>query len=67
MVQQQHKHSAGTESKVWLYRGYQVGHTHDGKTLEVRKGRGPVLQNIRKPVTYSDLKTLIDKLHGSAR
>jgi hypothetical protein len=67
MVQQQQQHSAWTEGKVWLYRGYQVTHARDGKSMEVRKGRGPVLQKFSKPVTYKDLTALIDKLHVSAR
>jgi hypothetical protein len=63
----QDKRPAFTEGKTWLYRGHQVTHARDGKTMEVRKGRGPVLQKVSKPVTYKDLKTLIDKLHVSAR
>ncbi len=56
-----------TEGKTWLYRGYQVTHARDGKSMEVRKGRGPVLQKFSKPVTYKDLTALIDKLHAAAR
>jgi hypothetical protein len=63
----QDKQPAWSEGKAWLYRGYQVTHGRDGKTMEVRKGRGPVLQNVSKPVTYQDLTALIDKLHVSAR
>jgi hypothetical protein len=66
MVQQQQKQPAFTEGKVWLYRGYQVTHARDGRTLEVRKGRGPVLQNVSKPVTYKDLTAAIDKLRASS-
>jgi hypothetical protein len=68
MVQrQQQDHSAFTEGKVWLYRGYQVTHARDGKTVEVRKGHGQVLQNLHRPVMYEDLKALIDRLDVSAR
>jgi hypothetical protein len=63
----QARQPAWSEGKAWLYRGYQVTHARDGKTMEVRKGRGPVLQNVSKPVTYQDLTALIDKLHVSAR
>jgi hypothetical protein len=63
----QDKKPAWTEAKTWLHRGYQVTHARDGKTMEVRKGRGPVLQKFSKPATYNDLKALIDKLHVSAR
>jgi len=63
----QDKRPAFTEGKTWLYRGYQVTHARDGKSMEVRKGRGPVLQKVSKPVTYKDLTALIDKLHVSAR
>jgi hypothetical protein len=58
---------AWSEGKTWLYRGYQVTHARDGKTMEVRKGRGAVLQSVSKPVTYKDLTALIDRLHVSAR
>jgi hypothetical protein len=67
MVRQQQKQSAFTEGKTWLYRGYEVSHARDGKTVEVRRGRGPVLQNVSKPVTYQDLSAVIDKLHASSR
>jgi hypothetical protein len=67
MVRQQQKQSGFTEGKTWLYRGYEVTHARDGKTVEVRRGRGPVLQNVSKPVTYQDLSAVIDKLHASAR
>ena len=63
----QGRQPAWTEGKTWLYRGYQVTHARDGKTMEVRKGVGPVLQKVSKPVTYKDLTALIDKLRVSAR
>jgi hypothetical protein len=58
---------AWTEGKAWLYRGYHVTHARDGKSMEVRKGRGPVIHRLSKPVTYSDLTVFIDKLHDPAR
>lgn len=55
-----------TEGKTWLYRGYQVTHARDGKSVEVRKSGGPLIQKLPKPVTYQDLTAVIDKLQGRA-
>jgi hypothetical protein len=58
--------STWTEGKTWLYRGYQVTHARDGKSLEVRKGSGPPIKSLAKPVTYKDVTDYIDRLHPSA-
>lgn len=56
-----------TEAKTWLYQGYEVTHTPDGKSVEVRKCGGPTIQKLPKPVTYQDLTAVIDKLRAAAR
>jgi hypothetical protein len=55
-----------TEGKAWLYQGYEVVHTRDGKSVEIHKHRGAPLQTLPKPVTYQDLTAVIDKLRVAA-
>ncbi len=55
-----------TEGKTWLYQGYEVTHARDGKSVEVRKCGGPLIQKLPKPVTYQDLTAVIDKLRVAA-
>lgn len=66
----QKKQSGWTEGKTWLYRGYQVVRSRDGKSLEIRKGggkgRGQLIQNLPEPVTHRDLVEFIDKLRTAA-
>ena len=55
-----------TEAKTWLYHGYEVTHTRDGESVEIRKCGGPIIQKLPKPVTYEDLTAAIDKLRAAA-
>jgi hypothetical protein len=55
-----------TEGKSWLYHGYEVTHARDGKSVEIRKSGGPIIQKLPKPVTYEDLTAAIDKLRAAA-
>jgi hypothetical protein len=55
-----------TEAKTWLYHGYEVTHARDGKSVEIRKCGGPIIQKLPKPVTYEDLTAAIDKLRAAA-
>ena len=55
-----------TEAKTWLYHGYEVTHARDGKSVEIRKSGGPIIQKLPKPVTYEDLTAAIDKLRAVA-
>jgi hypothetical protein len=56
-----------TEAKTWLYQGYQVTHSPDGKSVEIRKAGGPIIQKLSKPVTYEDLTAVIDRHRATAR
>jgi hypothetical protein len=55
-----------TEGKTWLYRGYQVTHARDGKSLEIRKGSELPMKSLAKPITYKEVTDYIDRLHPSA-
>jgi hypothetical protein len=58
----QNKQSGWTEGKTLLYRGYQVIRSSDGKSLEVHKGGGQLIQKLPEPVTSRDVLAFIDKL-----